>query len=56
MDEIDIERNAYRDDDFENANFENTKLEGLGEEFFINENRKKSGGLSDSDNEEFFEI
>ena len=53
MDEIDIERNAYRDDDFENANFENTKLEGLGEEFFINENRKKSGGLSDSDNEQY---
>lgn len=56
MDELDIERNAFRDDDdFENADFQNTKLNGLGEEFFINENRKKSGYTSDnnSDNDNY---
>ena len=55
MDELDIERNGFRDDDdFENADFQNTKLNGLGEEFFINENRKKSGYTSDnSDNDNY---
>jgi hypothetical protein len=45
-DDVDIERNNLNENDFVKADFD--EMNGLGEEFFINENRKRN---SESDNE-----
>ena len=41
MNELDIERHSSGNNDFENADFETTNFDGMGEEFFINTDRQK---------------